>query len=494
MRLSDLFGSDAPPAGLTATQLATDITGLSADSRAIEAGNLFAALPGTRADGRHFIADAVGRGAAAVLANDDVPDLQAPDADTVALIRDPNPRRRLALMAARYYGAQPATAVAVTGTNGKTSVALFTQQLWAMLGRKAASLGTLGIMAPGRDGGGSLTTPDPVTLHSDLAALAQDGIDHLAMEASSHGLDQYRLDGVRFAAAGFTNLSRDHLDYHGSMDAYRAAKMRLFTDLLADDGTAVLNADSDAFSHFEAAALARGCQIVTYGRNGVDFRIEGLEPLGDGQIVTLTTPAGTSTVKLSLPGEFQILNALCAAGLVVATGADIADVLPLLAELKGVPGRLELSARHPNGAPVYVDYAHTPDALAHVLRALRPHTRGRLSVVFGCGGDRDRGKRAMMGDVASALADDVIVTDDNPRTEAADAIRAEIMTAAPDAQEIGDRAEAIRAAIAQLNPDDVLVVAGKGHEAGQIVGDTVRPFDDREVAAEAAASLSEGVS
>jgi len=464
-----------------------EITGLTADSRAVEPGFLFAALPGSRADGRRFIPEALNRGAAAVLApaGTDLPDTDPSGAD-VPLLTSAEPRAALAHMAAAFHGRQPATMAAVTGTNGKTSVAHFTQQIWTACGRRAASMGTLGLRLPDGTTRPTLTTPDPVTLHADLATLADAGVTHCILEASSHGLDQHRLDGVRLSAAAFTNLSRDHLDYHGTEERYLAAKRRLFADLLDSDGTAVLNADVAEYAAF--AAVARG-RVVSYGRGGVDIRLDDLRPTESGLDVTAAFFGQPVSLHLDLPGAFQAANALCAAGLAVACGESPAGVLEALRKLRGVPGRLQLAGNHPSGAAVFIDYAHTPDALANVLHALRPHAGGRLVVVFGCGGDRDRGKRPMMGKIAADLADLAIVTDDNPRSEPADAIRAEIMAAASRATEIGDRAEAIRHAVGLLAAGDVLVVAGKGHETGQIVGNTVLPFDDLLIAREALAAL-----
>jgi UDP-N-acetylmuramoyl-L-alanyl-D-glutamate--2,6-diaminopimelate ligase len=467
-----------------------EITGLAADSRKVEPGFLFAALPGGRVDGLDFVGEAVRRGAAAVLAPAAAEgavrsmladagakaDAEAP----VAVIVDNNPRRLLALMAARFFGRQPDTVCAVTGTNGKTSVVSFLRQIWTHAGRNAASLGTLGLAAPGAQQEGALTTPDPVALHRTLADLAAEGVDALAMEASSHGLDQFRLDGVRLAAAAFTNLGRDHLDYHHNIEAYLAAKLRLFSALVADGGSAVVAADDLVSARVRAAAAARGLNVLSYGRLGEHLRLKAILPIADGQRLSLDILGAPHLVDLPLVGDFQALNALAAAGLALATGTAPDTVLAAICRLTPVPGRLERVARV-RGAPVYVDYAHTPDALAAVLKALRPQAGRRLLVVFGCGGDRDVGKRPEMGAVAKALADLIIVTDDNPRTEDAAAIRRQILASCPDAVEIADRAEAIAAAVAALDAGDVLVVAGKGHETGQIVGAQVLPFDDRKV-------------
>jgi UDP-N-acetylmuramoyl-L-alanyl-D-glutamate--2,6-diaminopimelate ligase len=488
LRLSELIkgsnGNGVEPAALADV----DIAGIAADSREVKPGFLFAALPGNKLDGRDFVADAIRRGAVAVLAP---PGLklrgeQAP----IRVIPDSNPRRRLARMAARFYGGQPRTIAAVTGTNGKTSTAEFTRQIWTLLGERAASLGTLGLRAPDRPAGPSLTTPDPVVLHRTLAELDAADIQHLAMEASSHGLDQSRLDGVHIAAAAFTNLTRDHLDYHGTLDAYFAAKRLLFERVMGADGTAVLNRDIPEYAALADTARARRQRIIGYGTaEGAELRLVRRTPMPDGQRLDLTIFGQPIRVELPLAGAFQAMNALAALGLAIGGGAEPLRAAAQLARLAGVPGRLELVARHPNGAPVYVDYAHTPDALATVLNALRPHAAGDLVVVFGCGGDRDAGKRPQMGMIACELADRVIVTDDNPRGEVPAKIRSQILAACARAEEIGDRTRAIGAAVAGLAQSDALVIAGKGHEQGQIVGAEVRPFDDATVARQAVAAL-----
>nr|WP_268877959.1 UDP-N-acetylmuramoyl-L-alanyl-D-glutamate--2,6-diaminopimelate ligase [Algihabitans albus] len=474
--------------GNTAERL--EIAGLTADSRQVEAGFLFAALPGAQADGRDFIDQAVAKGAVAVLAPNgtQIKRYNPP----VLLIQDAEPRRRLALMAATLHKRQPREIAAVTGTNGKTSVAVFVRQIWENLGRKAASLGTLGLTPPRSDAPAALTTPDPVELHRCLAALAAEGIEALAMEASSHGLDQFRLDGVRLSAAAFTNLSRDHLDYHGSMEAYLAAKARLFTALLPADGTAVLNADIPEFDHLRGLCDGRGQRILTYGRQARDLRLLALEALPAGLGLTLEFGGETHRLVVPLAGAFQAHNLLAALGLVLAGGAEPAAAIATLPRLTGVPGRVERVGATPAGGQVYVDYAHTPDALSVVLQAMRPHVAGKLWVVFGAGGDRDPGKRPLMGAAAAAHADRAVVTDDNPRGETPAAIRAQILPACPDATEIGDRREAIEFALARLEAGDVLVIAGKGHESGQIVGDRVLPFDDRDAARTAIATLAGG--
>jgi UDP-N-acetylmuramoyl-L-alanyl-D-glutamate--2,6-diaminopimelate ligase len=472
-----------------ATSAEIEIRGITADSRMVEPGWLFAALPGARADGRQFIADAVRRGAGAVL----VPtDTTASTSDRpVAVIRDDNPRRRLALLAARFHGRQPSVIAAVTGTNGKTSTAEFARQLWHHLGRRAASMGTLGIVTDDRVIAGALTTPDPVELHRQLAELADQGIDHLAMEASSHGLDQFRLDGVRVMSAAFTNLGRDHLDYHPTMAAYLTAKQRLFEDLLIDGGTAVLNADVPEFKILAAICRCRGLRVLDYGNNAKEIRLERSAPTAAGQHLTISLFGRRHQIDFPLAGMFQAMNALAALGLIIGGGEDGEAALPGLGRLAGVRGRLERVALHPSGAAIYVDYAHKPGALETVLATLRPHAERRLVVVFGCGGDRDRGKRPQMGEIAERLADRVIVTDDNPRGENPAAIRREILAACKRATEIADRADAIRAAIAGLSQGDLLVIAGKGHETYQIVGDRTLPFDDAEVARAAVAEIAE---
>jgi UDP-N-acetylmuramoyl-L-alanyl-D-glutamate--2,6-diaminopimelate ligase len=483
LKFTELVGEGAVPAGVD-----PEISGICADSRMVAPGFLFAALPGTRLDGRKFAQEAVARGAVAIL-TDDAEALGLAEAERrrIAIVRDPNPRRRLALLAARFHGRQPRTVVAVTGTNGKTSVAHFTREIWTALGIKAASLGTLGVVAAGERRPGALTTPDPVALHRELAALAAGGIEHVALEASSHGLEQFRLDGVAIAAAGFTNLSRDHLDYHGDMARYRAAKERLFHTLLVAGGQAVLNADSDVFPRL--AQLCRDCAhpVLAYGASPrAALRLVECAPHEAGQHLVVDVVGERCRLLLPLVGAFQAMNALCALGLVIATGAPPAAAAAALTRLSGVPGRMQRVAAGPEGGAIFVDYAHTPDALASALRALREHGRRRLIVVFGCGGDRDPGKRPLMGRVATDLADRVYVTDDNPRSEPPSAIRQAILAAAPGAIEIGDRRAAIAAAIADLNPGDLLLIAGKGHESGQIVGGTVYPFDDAAVAREIA--------
>jgi UDP-N-acetylmuramoyl-L-alanyl-D-glutamate--2,6-diaminopimelate ligase len=452
------------------------LTGITADSREVTEGYLFAALPGSRVDGRAYIAEAVERGAAAVLAP--LGTAWPAGVPPRPLLEDPEPRRRLAQLAALLAGPAPAVLAAVTGTNGKTSTVEFLRQIWAAAGRPAASLGTLGVIAPGFPAGAGLTTPDPVQLAQTLAALARAGVQHVAIEASSHGLDQFRLDGVQLSAAAFTNLTRDHLDYHGSEAAYRAAKLRLFAELLPAGAPAVVNADMDppTLAALRELAGSRRLDLRTVGAAGEMLRLVSVAPRADGQDIEVLAKGQRRHIALSLPGRFQAENALTAAALAAALGErEPLDRLPMLT---GVRGRMELAARLPNGAAAYVDYAHTPDALERLLTALRPHTARRLHVVFGAGGDRDRGKRPFMGAAAARYADVAIVTDDNPRTEDPAAIRAAVLAACPGAREIGDRERAIAEALNALGPGDVLAVAGKGHEQGQSVGNIVIPFDD----------------
>lgn len=467
-KLSDILGAPC--------DIDPDILGLTCDSRQVGRGSLFAALPGGRVDGRSFIGEAVARGAAAILAP------AGTDADTgpAVLIADNNPRQRFARMAARYFAGQPAVVTAVTGTNGKTSVTNFLRQIWTSLGMPAASLGTIGLVSPRLVDKSPLTTPDPVTLHHLLATLAKDGVGHAALEASSHGLDQYRLDGVRLAAGAFTNLTRDHLDYHGDMDHYRQAKWRLFSEILPPGAAAVINADSPEAPELIRLCRDRGLKVLTVGRTGSDIRILGLSPDAGGQNLRLRMADRETRLHLPLAGSFQADNAVLALGLAIATGAPADPAAAALAQLEGVVGRLQKVATTSAGAAIYVDYAHTPDALETVLTALRPHAAGRLLAVFGCGGDRDPGKRPLMGTIAARMADLVFITDDNPRSEAPAAIRAQILAACPGAVEVGDRGQAIRRAVAALSAGDILVVAGKGHETGQTIAGQVLPFDDAE--------------
>lgn len=475
-RMPDLVHAPERAAASWRAAADVDLHGLTADSRQAWHGMLFVAVPGARDDGRRFIADAVARGAAAVLAP---PDTEWPAGTPPRpLIEDAEPRRRLAIMASLMAGAQPATVVAVTGTNGKTSTAEFLRQLWMGAGRIAGSIGTLGVTAPGVPREAGLTTPDAVALANTLAGLARGGVRAVAIEASSHGLDQFRLDGLRLTAGAFTNLTRDHLDYHATMAAYRGAKLRLFSTLLPPGAPAVASTtlDPETIAALRDIARKRRLGLRLVGEGEADIRLLRTVPRASGQVLEIEDASGRRDIEVALPGRFQADNLLVAAALAQATG--VANALDLLPGLTGVRGRMELAARLPNGAAAYVDYAHTPDALERLLTALRPHTQGRLHVVFGAGGDRDRGKRPLMGEVAARLADSAIVTDDNPRGEDPASIRAAIRAACPDAREIGDRATAIAAALNDLGPGDVLAVAGKGHELGQIVAGTVLPFDD----------------
>ena len=471
MKLRDLL----PEAAIDARQAAIDIAGLSADSRKVKSGYLFVAIAGAKADGTHFAKQAAAAGVAAVVAE------QRPEGlpSSVAYIQVDNARRALALAAAKFYPRQPQTIAAVTGTSGKTSVAAFTRQIWTTLGFQSASIGTVGVVSPKGEQYGSLTTPDPVDLHRTLDRLAGEGVTHLALEASSHGLDQYRLDGVRIAAGGFTNLSRDHLDYHPTIEAYLAAKLRLFEDLIVAGGTAVVGIDDCYAGQVVDAARKRRLKIMTVGEQGEDIKLAGGSIDGFAQVIDVAHDGRRYKVKLPLVGAFQVQNAALAAGLAIATGAEPARTFAALEHLTGAKGRLELVGNR-NGAPIFIDYAHKPDALKKALASLRPYAKGKLTVVFGAGGDRDSGKRPIMGRVATEGADRVIVTDDNPRSENPAAIRAAILADAPGAAEIGDRAEAIRKAIADLKGGDVLLIAGKGHETGQIIGDRVLPFSDHD--------------
>jgi UDP-N-acetylmuramoyl-L-alanyl-D-glutamate--2,6-diaminopimelate ligase len=476
LRLSELLRRDVPADPV--------ITGVTADSRKVAPGALFVALPGTAADGRAFIPQALSQGAAAVLAPADTDAGLAP-----VLVTSGDVRRAYAIAARSFYGTQPATCVAVTGTNGKTSVAAFCRQIWARLGRTSASMGTLGVLKQTGNvnetlTGPGLTSPDPADAARLLAGLAAEGVTHLALEASSHGIDQRRLDGVSLRAAAFTNLTQDHLDYHGTMEAYRAAKLRLFETLLPRGRTAVLNADSDAYSSFAAVSIMSGLGVMGVGERGRDLALIGRRATPEGQRLTVDAAGEIHEILLPLAGAFQASNALVAAGLCIAGGEKAGEVLAALESLEGAQGRMQ---RVPGPGPgeVYVDYAHTPDGLETVLRALRPHATGRLIVVFGAGGDRDRAKRPLMGEIAARLADVAIVTDDNPRSEDPAAIRAAVREGCPQAREVGDRRRAIHLAVSMMGDGDVVVIAGKGHEQGQIVGGMTHPFDDVAEAAEA---------
>lgn len=468
-----------------------ELTGISVDSRDVKPGHLFVALPGSRMHGGLFIPYALRMGAAAILTDAD--GLAAAEAESgpvsVPVLLHDQPRRALAIAASRWYGDQPEVMVAVTGTNGKTSVASFTRQIWEALGETAVNFGTVGVegavSAPL-----SHTTPEPLTLHKLLADLADQGVTHAAMEASSHGLHQHRLDGVRLAAAGFTNITRDHLDYHPDFEAYFSAKLALFEHLLPRGGTAVVNLDDPHGPRVRRICKARGLKLLTVGRaEGCDLRLLGQRFDATGQELLFAWGGKSHKVRLDLIGGFQAANALVSAGLAIGSGSDPAAVIGVLPGLRTVRGRMERAATRANGASIFVDYAHTPDAIATALTNLRPHVMGRLLVVLGAGGDRDRGKRPLMGEAAARSADVVYVTDDNPRTEDPAEIRAAVRSGAPEANEIADRAEAILTAVDALQPGDALLIAGKGHETGQIVGQDVLPFDDIEQASVAVAAL-----
>jgi UDP-N-acetylmuramoyl-L-alanyl-D-glutamate--2,6-diaminopimelate ligase len=486
MRLSNLI---EPIEGLKLHGQDAAITGLALDSRDVKPGYLFVAVPGTQQDGFSYIDDATRNGAAAVL----IPENRMPETPfNVPLVTAPDVRAALSSIAARFYPAQPDFIAAVTGTSGKTSVAQFTREIWQANGHESASIGTLGLVTSSGKSYGSLTTPDAITLHKTLDETARRGVTHLALEASSHGIDLHRIDHVRLHAAAFTNLSRDHLDYHDGMESYLAAKLRLFTHLLPEGKTAVLNADAPEFSRLAEACRTRRQTIIGYGRNGKDIRLNEHRLHGDGQVLRFTAMGKNYEVRLPIAGAFQVWNSLCALGLAIASGEAITGAVGALEKVTGVAGRLERIGTTAKGGAVYVDYAHKPGALENVLTAMRAHVAAqagaRLYVVFGCGGNRDKGKRPPMGSIAQKLADVVIVTDDNPRDEIPEKIRADILAGCakgPNLREIGDRAAAIRAAVAELNDGDVLIIAGKGHETGQIVGNRVLPFDDAAVARQA---------
>jgi len=475
MRLEALIGDKAGDAA------DVQVTGFAIDNRKVAPGTIFGAFRGARVNGEDFIADAIAAGAVAVVAR---PEARV---EGVPHIADAAPRRLFAQLAAKFYAPFPENCVAVTGTNGKTSTVELTRQLWRMMGHQAASIGTLGVTTSVDQVSTGLTTPDIVTFLSNMAGLRKEGITHAAFEASSHGLAQYRTEGLPVKAGAFTNLSRDHLDYHGDMDSYFEAKMRLFDEVVVEDGAAVIWADDGDWSDkVIARAQKRGLRLLTVGQKGEALRLVSREPTPMGQKLVIAAEGAEHGIDLPLIGAYQAANMLVATGLVLATGAKLASVLPLLSRLQPVRGRLERAVVTKAGAPVYVDYAHTPDGLRAAIEALRPHTKGRLIALFGAGGDRDAGKRPLMGRTAAELADHVIVTDDNPRSEDPAAIRAAVMAGAPEAEEIGGRRAAIAAAIAQAGPQDIVLLAGKGHEQGQVIGDRVLPFDDVTVARECA--------
>lgn len=465
------------------------VTGLAVDSRAVKPGFLFAALPGSKIHGAAFIPAVLAQGASAILTDAEGARLAGDLPDGVALIVTEEPRAALSMAAALWFAEQPATMVAVTGTNGKTSVATFTRQIWMALGHAAINIGTTGVegawAAPSAH-----TTPDPITLHAMLAEAAAAGVTHAAMEASSHGLDQFRLDGVRLRAAGFTNFTQDHLDYHGTFEAYFAAKAGLFDRILPPEAAAVINMNDPKGADMARIAGTHGERVIAVGHDpGCDLQIAGQRFDAAGQDLRYLWQGQPYQVRLNLIGGFQAENVALAAALVIGAGAAPADVFAVLPQLSGVRGRMQLAATRANGASVFVDYAHTPDAIATALTALRPHVMGRVVVVFGAGGDRDRGKRPLMGAAAREHADVLFVTDDNPRSEDPQAIRAEILQACPDATEVGDRAEAILRGVDALQPGDALLIAGKGHETGQVIKGDIFPFDDVEQASIAVAAL-----
>lgn len=462
-----------------------DIKGITADSRQVKSGYMFVALPGLHFNGADFIGDAIKAGAAAVLCADDVKSTDK----NVVWVTDPYPGRVFPKYVARFFAKQPRNIAAVTGTNGKTSVAFFTQQIWKHMGYEAASIGTLGIQADGYTKNTGLTTPDPVVIHKALSELCDLGVDHVVFEASSHGLDQRRLDGVNISAAAFTNLTHDHLDYHQNEQDYFNAKKRLFTEILKPQMTAVLNSDCPLIKELQKICTDRGHHIISVGRDDGDIRLLDQRTTSSGQEITLSYRSKIYDASLPLVGHFQATNALMAAGLVIGCGGDSDAVFKALSYLRPVRGRMEQAGRHPSGARIYVDYAHTPDALETVLKALKPHVRGNLSVVFGCGGDRDRAKRPIMGEIAERLADRIYVTDDNPRSENPADIRAEVLVGSPSGIDAGDRAHAIETAVADLENGDILLVAGKGHEQGQTIGNDVFDFDDVSVVRSAIAAI-----
>lgn len=461
------------------------VTGMTADSREVIPGFLFAAFAGSQTDGRNYIEEAARKGAVAILTDTSY----QPEDSKLPVFREENPRQMLAQLAAHFYGAQPQTVAAVTGTNGKTSVAYFTKALWQAMGLQAASIGTLGVMLPKETLPLNYTTPDPVLMHKTLTYLVGHEITHAVIEASSHGLDQYRLDGTRVISAGFTNLTRDHLDYHQSPEDYLQAKLGLISRVLDKNGTAVLNADSEVFPTFKRAATDRGVKVLSYGLSGEHIRLLKVTPETAGQKIAVEVMGTRYDVPLALAGEFQVMNALCAAGLVIGAGGDAAATVRALGKIGNVPGRMELVARSKENATIYVDYAHSPDALETVLEAARRHSRGQIHVVFGCGGDRDKGKRPEMGRIANIYADHVIVTDDNPRTEDPAKIRSEIIVACPTARNVPDRRDAIEEGIRSLKDGDILVVAGKGHEEGQVIGTETIAFNDKKVIQKIISSL-----
>lgn len=464
-----------------------EISSVELNSAKLRAGALFIAVTGKNADGRQYIPDALQKGAAAVVFAGDY----TPPADSKAVFvrLEGDMRRHAAAIAANFYPLQPRYVSAVTGTNGKTSIADFTRQIMTFLGHKSASIGTIGLICEGVDKVETLTTPDTVTLHHMLSDLAAQGVEYVSMEASSIGIEQYRLDGLRIQAAGFTNLTQDHLDYHLTMQNYLKAKEQLFSRVIMSNGSAVLNADIAEYEQLADICAQRGVRVISYGQKGEDLRLLGRDVHATGQTLRLRLLGREYVVELPLIGTFQAMNVLCAIGMIAALVGFDEKILSYIPQIKGAPGRLDLAGKLKNGAAVYVDYAHTPDALENVLKTARAHTLGKLWIVFGCGGDRDKLKRPIMGKIAAELADKVIVTDDNPRTENPEVIRSEILDACPKARNIGDRILAIKTAISGLQAGDVLILAGKGHESGQKIGDRIIPMNDIDEAKKAIAEL-----
>lgn len=480
MRLSSLL---TPAEGATLHGEDKQIKGLSLDSRTVERDYVYIAISGVQSDGAQFIGQAIKNGACAIVAESSVKRADVPE--NVTLVTVENARAALSFAASRFYPRQPQQVAAITGTSGKTSTVQFTSQLWALAGHKAASLGTLGLIAPETKHYYGLTTPDSITMHKMIDKICGQGVTHLAMEASSHGVELNRLDALNVNVAAFTNLSRDHLDYHETMEKYLDAKLRLFTDLLSADGTAVLNADIDEYEKIAAVCKKRGIKILSYGKKGEDIRLISFAPEANGQRMIVEVMGKTHEFILPVIGSFQVENSMCALALTIASGEDPDTMVDHMTRLNGVPGRLEYIGKSKAGGSVFVDYAHKPSALDNVLTALRPHVEAvgaKLHVIVGCGGDRDKGKRPIMAKLSQDLADYVIITDDNPRTEDPSTIRAEMMAGCnkedPNLREIGDRATAIQEAVKALGKDDVLVIAGKGHEDGQLIGDKVLPFND----------------
>lgn len=482
MLLSKLTGKKTKGAPL-------EISGLTLDSRKVKPGFLFAGVPGEKTNGTKFIDEAVKKGAVAVLTNigDEI------EVKGAVHISDPNPRAAFAKMVASFYGAQPKTMAAITGTNGKTSTAHFVRQLWAFMGAKAGSIGTLGVVSEGLNYSLGLTTPEPVDLHFSLKEMVDHKVTHAVVETSSHGLSQFRIDGIKFDIAGFTNLTQDHMDYHADEENYFAAKRRLFDELLSDKGTGVINSDNPFGKRLKASLEERGVKTLTVGRRDADLTLHESTPGKGGQKLVFSYKGKKHQIQFPVVGTFQGDNVMLAAGMVIASGFDADKVFDRLYYLAGVPGRMEKVADTPYGGEVYIDYAHTPDGLTNALTSIRQNTFGKLHLIFGCGGNRDQGKRPKMGVIAETQADFVYVTDDNPRHENPMDIRQEILAACPTGQEFVDRGDAIRFGVRALKQDDVLIITGKGNETGQIIGDKVLPFSDKDVVRETISAMVEEV-